>query len=73
MLQNLRAEMARKNITIIAIGKAIGRTPRSVSDKIKGKYDFTLPELKLIRDEFFPECDLEYLSANEKEVRNVQN
>ena len=62
MLNNLRAEMARRRVTIVAISKAIGKTPKTVAGKLNGKYEFTMPELKSIRDQFFPECDLDYLS-----------
>lgn len=61
MLNNLKAEMARYGVSSADIAKAIEKAERSVRDKIKGVYDFTLPEAILVRDKFFPGMSLEYL------------
>lgn len=63
MLQNLRAEMARYGVSTEDLAKSIGRTERSVRDKISGKFEFTLPEGRTIRDQFFQGLTLEYLFA----------
>jgi len=70
MLQNLRGEMARRNVTACDIGRVIGKTDRTARDKIADRYPFTLTEAKIIRDTFFRGMDLEYLFAGcgEKEV-----
>lgn len=63
MLSNLRAEMTRYGVTASDIAREIGKTDRSIRDKISGKRDFTLPESAAIRDAFFPGLSLEYLFA----------
>lgn len=73
MLYNLRAEMARRNITSSDISRVVRKTDRSVRDKIKGKRDFTLTECTAIRDTFFPNLSLEYLFSKPKnKPDNVQ-
>lgn len=66
MLSNLRAEMIRYNVSIAKIAQVIGKTDRSVRDKVNGKYEFSVPEAGLIRDTFFPGMSLEYLFAKSK-------
>lgn len=61
MLQNLRAEMARHNISSNEIAKCIGKTDRNVRDKLNGKYEFSIQDAKKVRDKFFPDLSLEYL------------
>lgn len=62
MLYNLRAEMARKRITGIEIGKCIGKSKKSVSNKINERSDFTRKEMFLIKSNLFPDVtDMRYL------------
>lgn len=61
MHSNLKAEMARNSVTVKDLAKAIGKTEKTASAKICGKYDFTLPECIEIRNRFFPDCSIEYL------------
>ncbi len=63
---NLLTEMARKNITQKQIAQALGIEPTTLSKKINFKTDFTLPEIKMIRDFINPELKLEFLFAIEK-------
>lgn len=63
MFKNLQAEMVRRNVTTTAIAKAIRRTEKSTSLKLRGKYPITLPEAVAIRDTFFPGMDLDFLFA----------
>lgn len=63
MLQNLRAEMARHSITSSDIAKIIGRSERNVRDKLNGEFQFSIEEAKIIKDQLFPGCSLEYLFA----------
>lgn len=65
MYKNLRAEMARGDVTTVNIASAIRKTERSARDKINGKSDFTLTEICAIRDTFFPGMRLEYLFARD--------
>lgn len=66
MLCNLKAEMARRSISILDIAKEIGRTDRSVREKISGRTQFSMPEAAMVRDKFFPGYSLEYLFTNEQ-------
>lgn len=64
MLNNLKAEMARADITRADIAKEVGKTPKAVSDKLRGKTPFTLEEAIKIRVKFFPDMELEYLFSD---------
>ena len=66
MLCNLKAEMARRSISILDIAKEVGRTDRSVREKISGRTQFSMPEAAMVRDKFFPGYSLEYLFTNEQ-------
>ena len=61
MFPNLKAEMARKNVTISDLARAIHRTDRSVRGKVSGKGDFSWSEINAIRDQFFHGQSIEYL------------
>lgn len=61
MFSNLRAEMARKEITIIEISKLLGINRDTVSRKLSGKSKLYLNEAMLINKEFFPNKELPYL------------
>lgn len=63
--RNLKAEMARNEVTIAAISQTIGRTRDTVANKIDGDTNFTIEEAQLIRDTHFPGMTLEYLFAKE--------
>ena len=63
MFQNLEAEMVRRGVTTSAIAKIINKTEKSTRAKIMGRYPFTLPEAKKVRDTYFQGFDLDYLFA----------
>lgn len=63
MLNNLRAAMAVKKITTLALAQLIGTTEKTVNNKLNGVTVFTLPEALLVRNNLFPEYDLCYLFA----------
>lgn len=65
MFPNLRAEMARRSITVADLASVIHKTDRTVSDKLNGRGDFTLSEACAIRDGVFPGQTLEYLFTRE--------
>lgn len=71
MLCNLKAEMARNNISSLDLAKAAGKTERCIRDKLNGKTQFSIPEAVSVRDKFFPGFSLEYLftQANEFDRR----
>ena len=59
--KNLRAEMARENVTIGDIAEFLGVRFATVSDKMNGRSPFKFSEATKIRKKFFPKCSLEYL------------
>lgn len=61
MLNNLRAEMARSNVTTSDIANAAGKSYRTISDRLKGIGQFPIQEAIAVRNVFFPGMDLEYL------------
>ena len=62
MLQNLKAEMTRRNVGTSDIGRVIGKS--TAIDKVAGRYPFTFSEAKAIRDSFFQGMDLEFLFSD---------
>lgn len=66
LYRNLRAEMARNNITIGDLAELLGVRYATVSDKINGKSRFYYDEAYKIKRCFFPGRDLEYLFDTEK-------
>lgn len=61
MFSNLRAEMARKQITIIKISELLGVNRDTVSRKLSGKSPLFLNEALLINKEMFPNKKITYL------------
>lgn len=61
MFKNLRAEMARKEITISDMAAKLGITRDTLGYKLSGKRMINLNEALSIAKEFFPECDVYYL------------
>ena len=61
MLSNLKAEMARSNVTVAEIAAFSGKSCRTINDRIKGKVQFPIQEAIRVKDAFFPGMELEYL------------
>lgn len=61
MFPNLKAEMARINIDGITLSELIGCTPKTFSNKMNGKSEFTRAEIFKIQREFFPNDTIDYL------------
>lgn len=59
--ENLRAEMARKKISLEELADYLGIHRNSVANKIKGDSSFTIEESVKIQEKFFPELELKYL------------
>ena len=54
MLNNLKAELVRKNIDPTnGIAKAINCTKRTAKNKINGITPFTIPEAEIIMEKYF--------------------
>lgn len=66
MYPNLRAEMARRKITIAILAKFLGKRISTISAKLNGKSQFTLEECKRIKA--FLETDLPLEVLFRKEV-----
>ena len=61
MFSNLRAEMARKNLTIIHMAKSINMNRDTLGKKLSGKSPLYLDEAFEINKKFFPETTITYL------------
>lgn len=61
IFSNLRAEMAREQITIMRISELLGINRDTVSRKLSGKSPLYLNEALLINKEFFPNEKITYL------------
>lgn len=62
---NLKAEMAKKDITIEEISKLLGIHRNSVSNKINGDSSFSVEEAFKIQEKYFPKLALNYLFEKE--------
>jgi hypothetical protein len=61
MYPNLEAEIARKAITKTELADTIEMPRTTFTQKISGKFEFTVAEAKRIQERVFPEYSLEYL------------
>lgn len=59
--KNLKAEMARRYISVSDIAKAAGKSVSAISKNINGKGDLTVEEGLTIRDMFFADLSMDYL------------
>lgn len=65
MYPNLRAELARKNMTYQELAKILGIAESTMSLKVNGKYDFTLDECQTIKKAINVDVPLEELFEKE--------
>lgn len=66
-MKNLCAEMTRYGVSNYDIQSLLNCSLRTVTNKLTGETDFTIPEAMKIRNTFFPGLRLEYLfEATEK-------
>jgi lambda repressor-like predicted transcriptional regulator len=49
MYSNVKAELARKSMTVVDLSKETGIRYQTLADKINGKYPLTLEEAKKIK------------------------
>ena len=61
MLSNLRAEMVRAGVSVDDMAAKMGKSCRTIRDRLKGKVMFPIDEAFTVRNAFFPGMDLEYL------------
>lgn len=62
---NLVAEMTRRNISAKDIAEAIGRSPDTVNNWLKGKGDFPIGKAFIVQAAYFPTCTIAYLFSSE--------
>lgn len=61
MFNNLKAEMVRIGLTQRELAKALLIDEKTLSQKINGRSKFDVDEMWLIKNEFFPNLQLDYL------------
>lgn len=65
MFNNLRAELVRRNIKPIELAEQVNMNYRTLMNRLAGKSDFNLPEMKLIKSFLKdPTLTLDYLFEN---------
>lgn len=64
-MNNLRAEMARRSITIETIAKLLGIHRNSAARKVNGLGEFTISEAIAVKKEYFDTLEYEYLFKRE--------
>ena len=62
--KNLVSEMVKNGIETSDIANLLGKTQKSVSQKLNGKIDFYMDEIIKIRYFLNPELSIEYLFIN---------
>ena len=60
MFPNLKAEMARNDVSVLQIAKALGVTRKTFENKMNGVSQFKVTEMWKIQG-MFPDCSLAYL------------
>lgn len=60
-MNNLRAEMARRNITIETIANLLDIHRNSAARKVNGLGEFTISEAIAIKEKYFHELEYAYL------------
>ena len=63
MYENLRAEMARKNMTISELSNATGIRYQTLSEKLRGNSQFTVKEAKAIKSALAVDLSIDELFA----------
>lgn len=63
MYSNLKAEMARKNLTIVDLSEKTGIRYNTLAAKLKGKYPLTLPEALAIKNALDVDLSIDELFA----------
>lgn len=61
MYSNVKAELARKNLSVVDLAKRTGINYQTLANKINGKYPLTLDEAKAIKSAIGVELPLDEL------------
>ena len=72
MFPNLKAEMARYNITCAKIGDVVGKSSTWVESRLQGKTILPIGDALKIQSALFPNLSLNYLFANEPLECNIE-
>lgn len=67
MLKNFNDIRKEKRVSLVDLADLLEVRYQTVADKINGVSDFKFGEALLIKNEYFPEYDIEYLFEKEKE------
>lgn len=65
--RNLKAEMARKDITIKDLMTVTGKSRPGISNNLNGRGRFTVEESLAIRRAYFPEMSIDYLFESDED------
>ena len=65
--RNLKAEMARKDITIKDLMAVTGKSRPGISNNLNGRGRFTVEESLAIRRAYFPEMSIDYLFESDED------
>lgn len=65
MFSNLRAELARKNLTTSYIASILRISKKSARNKLYGRSSFTLEEAIILRDKLAPSMSIDELFKKE--------
>lgn len=65
MFRNLKAEIVRKGLTYEQLAVVVGKNRDWIEKRVHGKVVFPINDGILIRNEFFPNMDYDYLFAQE--------
>lgn len=58
---NLKAEMAKRDVTAESMAKFLGIHRNSVANKLKGFSSFSIDEAMELKNKFFSDCEIEDL------------
>ncbi|WHX35297.1 XRE family transcriptional regulator [Paenibacillus polymyxa] len=70
LYRNLRSEMKKKGVTISDISRDLKMRRGTVSDKVHGRFRFYYDEAQMIKNKFFPECEIEYLFSTDIDLKS---
>lgn len=62
---NLKGEMGKKDVTMESMSKLLKIHRNSVANKVNGDSSFSIDESIKLRNQFFPDLELEYLFKKE--------
>lgn len=67
MLSNLEEVRKEKKVSLVDMADLLGVKYQTIGEKISGKSDFKFGEAMKIQETFFPEYEIKYLFAKQKE------